>query len=195
MLRLVPRAIFRTPCRFVGSANYCFDSLSKKPRLERQEFHFHSYDHDCQRRRFSSGRRRRRKRENVDDSSSEDDDGRGQVKKMDRDWFVSVAKDSLIEVERALEPMVAVNDVFVIKKGSNELGESLQIILSPHIGTYQIQIDEVSQIMTLTSPQSGMYTYMYDAHTNEWIGVNDGHSFKGMITRDLIQQCHGIPNF
>ena len=190
-----------------NNGNCNFDSLLKKARVVE---HSQDYYDLCgwQRRRLSTGstgsgirRRRRRRRmegEYEDDPNDSTDEviTRGsQVKKMDRKWFVSVAKDSLVEVERAMEPMVPINDIFVLKRGSNELGELLQIILSPHIGTYVIQIDEVSQTMTLNSPKSGMYTYMYDVHTQEWIGTNDGHSFKGMITRDLIQQCQGIPNF
>merc|ERR1712232_681674 len=139
-------------------------------------------------------RQRRRRRRKRDNDSGEEDLVVKKKKMMDRNVFVSVvAKNCLMDIERALEPMMAVNDVFVLKRGLNEIGESLQIILID--GTYTIQIDEVSQTMILTSPKSGMYTYMYNDEDNEWIGVNDGHSFKGMITRDLIQQCHGLPNF
>merc|ERR1712232_1299353 len=131
-------------------------------------------------------RQRRRRRRKRDNDSGEEDLVVKKKKMMDRNVFVSVvAKNCLMDIERALEPMMAVNDVFVLKRGWNEIGETLQIIL----------IDEVSQTMILTSPKSGMYTYMYNDEDNEWIGVNDGHSFKGMITRDLIQQCHGLPNF
>lgn len=28
-----------------------------------------------------------------------------------------------------------------------------------------------------------------------WIGEADRHDFEGMLTRDIIQQAYGIPNF
>lgn len=48
--------------------------------------------------------------------------------------------------------------------------------------------------ITLQSPLSGSYMYIYNVITKEWVGSEDGHSLYGMITRDWIRQCSGVPD-
>jgi hypothetical protein len=48
--------------------------------------------------------------------------------------------------------------------------------------------------ITLQSPLSGSYMYIYNAMTKEWVGSEDGHSLYGMFTRDWIRQCNGVPD-
>ena len=50
-------------------------------------------------------------------------------------------------------------------------------------------------IISLTSPVSGGYTYVLGADSNKFVGEEDGHSLEGMLVRDLIRQCNGVPNF
>jgi len=49
--------------------------------------------------------------------------------------------------------------------------------------------------ITFQSPLSGTYTYIYNVTTREWVGEEDGHSLLGMLTRDWIRQCNGVPDF
>lgn len=67
-------------------------------------------------------------------------------------------------------------------------------------GTYWLTINNASDdgsggSVTLLSPLSGNYSYVYNASTCEWVGDEDGHSLLGMLTRDWIRQCQGVPNF
>jgi hypothetical protein len=48
--------------------------------------------------------------------------------------------------------------------------------------------------ITLQSPLSGSYMYIYNVLTKEWVGSEDGHSLYGMFTRDWIRQCNGVPD-
>ena len=49
--------------------------------------------------------------------------------------------------------------------------------------------------VTLQSPLSGSFSYVYNPTTKEWVGKEDGHSLLGMFTRDWIRQCRGVPDF
>ena len=49
--------------------------------------------------------------------------------------------------------------------------------------------------ITLQSPLSGQYSYVYNVSNKEWVGGEDGHSLLGMLTRDWIRQAKGVPNF
>jgi frataxin-like iron-binding protein CyaY len=49
-------------------------------------------------------------------------------------------------------------------------------------------------VVTLLSPLSGSFMYAYNPSTKEWVGSEDGHSLLGMLTRDWIRQCNGVPD-
>mmetsp|Transcript_24352 Transcript_24352/g.51012 ORF Transcript_24352/g.51012 Transcript_24352/m.51012 type:complete len:282 (-) Transcript_24352:199-1044(-) len=49
--------------------------------------------------------------------------------------------------------------------------------------------------VALRSPLSGSFTYVYNPSSKEWVGEDDGHSLLGMLTRDWIRQCRGVPDF
>ena len=100
----------------------------------------------------------------------------------------------LDELEKALKPMTFCNDIFEIVRMRNENGKSLSIGLKPGHGTYIMQIDETLMTLTLSSPKSGVYTYTLRGN-GDWAGMDDGHLMKGLLTRDLIQQCNGLPDF
>jgi hypothetical protein len=53
---------------------------------------------------------------------------------------------------------------------------------------------EYNNYITLQSPLSGSYMYIYNVITKEWVGSEDGHSLYGMFTRDWIRQCNGVPD-
>mmetsp|Transcript_18609 Transcript_18609/g.39954 ORF Transcript_18609/g.39954 Transcript_18609/m.39954 type:complete len:252 (+) Transcript_18609:141-896(+) len=64
-------------------------------------------------------------------------------------------------------------------------------------GTYLLTIQprNAGGVVTLQSPLSGSFTYVYNSTKGEWVGDEDGHSLFGMLTRDWIRQCRGVPDF
>jgi len=67
-------------------------------------------------------------------------------------------------------------------------------------GTYLLTIQpdndaDSGGTVTLRSPLSGSFTYVYNPSSGEWVGEDDGHSLLGMLTRDWIRQCRGVPDF
>lgn len=58
-------------------------------------------------------------------------------------------------------------------------------------------------IATFNMLFTAVYSFVYPARFlsrcvpsgRRWIGEADMHDFEGMLTRDLIQQVYGIPNF
>jgi frataxin-like iron-binding protein CyaY len=67
--------------------------------------------------------------------------------------------------------------------------------LTIHFGSID-GVDGVhSGYVSMQSPLSGTFTYIYNVRTREWEGTEDGHSLLGMFTRDFIRQCRGVPDF
>ena len=109
--------------------------------------------------------------------------------------FLAASRKELDRIEDAIEPMKACNDVFDVTRSTNDEGEKLTIRLQGGDGTYTVQIDERNFTMNLTSPMSGAYTYVLCSKSGDWLGMDDAHVMEGMITRDLIRQCNGVPRF
>lgn len=57
------------------------------------------------------------------------------------------------------------------------------------------QIDYEVLTITLQSPMSGAQQYRYDTETKQWVSTSDDHDVRGLLTRDLIRQCVGYPEF
>lgn len=113
----------------------------------------------------------------------------------DEDIFLGTSRLYLDKVEEALEPMKAHNDVFKVTRSSNDSGENLTITLKPGEGQYIFQVDGEMKTLTLNSPMSGTYTYVLCRYTDNFVGMNDGHLCEGMLVRDLIRHCYGLPRF
>lgn len=109
--------------------------------------------------------------------------------------FLAASGKELDRIEAAIEPMKACNDVFDVIRSKTEEGEKLSIRLKGGDGTYVIQVDERNCTMNLTSPMSGAYTYVLCRKSGDWLGMDDAHIMEGMLTRDLIRQCNGVPRF
>ena len=109
--------------------------------------------------------------------------------------FLAASRKELDRIEDAIEPMKSCNDMFDVTRSTNDEGEKLTIRLQGGDGTYTVQIDERNFTMNLTSPMSGAYTYVLCSMSGDWLGMDDAHSFQGMMTRDLIRQCNGVPRF
>jgi hypothetical protein len=85
------------------------------------------------------------------------------------------------------------NDIFVVTRARGELGDTLRIDLSPKEGSYKIEVSEEDCLFQYTSPISGNVLYVNSATTGDWVGIEDGHIFEGLLVRDLIRQCRGLP--
>mmetsp|Transcript_28384 Transcript_28384/g.35104 ORF Transcript_28384/g.35104 Transcript_28384/m.35104 type:complete len:213 (+) Transcript_28384:94-732(+) len=165
-----------------------------------------SYDRIPIRHKSTGPRIRRRRGGGVDEgvsdssdpnqSSSRDGGNEASVVALkDKTKFLEAAKSFLSKAIVALEPMKAYNDVFELERCSNDQGESLTIRLKPSEGQYILQVDDEVCTLTLQSPMSGNYTYVLCAKTNSFVGMIDNHSLVGMLVRDLIRHCNGIPQF
>ena len=109
--------------------------------------------------------------------------------------FLAASRKELDRIEDAIAPMKSCNEVFDVTRSTNDEGEKLTIRLQGGDGTYTIQIDERNFTMNLTSPMSGAYTYVLCSKSGDWLGMDDAHIMEGMLTRDLIRQCNGVPRF
>ena len=108
--------------------------------------------------------------------------------------FVQAAVVLLDRLEAGLEPMKAVNDFFEVERFFGDLGEVLTIDLGPKDGKYRVEMSLEDHVFEYSSPISGKILYILSAETGEWVGIDDGHSFEGLLVRDLIRQCRGMPH-
>jgi len=187
-----------------------FQSVSTNPHvISQQQFHSSSRNDSTLKDASSTGkriRRRRGRKSQAQPTSNENDDNgdksneggpssNGGKNGTSIHTFLSEVRNFLARTEKALEPMKRANEVFVIKRGSNEQGENLTLRLKPGEGNYVFQVDEEMLTLTLMSPMSGTYTYVLCPKTKSFIGMDDGHIAEGMFTRDLIRHCAGVPQF
>ena len=114
----------------------------------------------------------------------------------DPNVFRHEADKLLVKIESALRPMKKYNEVFtitLIPRNHYQSG-SLTLELAPDDGTYSLEVDDEAMRVVFQSAMSGQYNYMLSASTGEWVDEKDGHSFVGMLVRDLIRQCNGLPD-
>mmetsp|Transcript_22305 Transcript_22305/g.31398 ORF Transcript_22305/g.31398 Transcript_22305/m.31398 type:complete len:260 (+) Transcript_22305:125-904(+) len=122
----------------------------------------------------------------------------------DSSLFQEITTKQMDKIEKALEPMKAYNEVFTILRKNDH---DLTLRLKPSEGSYILESDVESCILTLKSPMSGNYTYVLreksndegeirkEGETFEFVGMDDGHLMEGMLVRDLIRHCNGLPHF
>jgi frataxin-like iron-binding protein CyaY len=117
------------------------------------------------------------------------------VKKLDETpdpelLFQERAELCLKKFKVALEPMVEANPAFILDYSNDELkldvGER---------GCFILKIDYEVEKLNFLTPISGVFEYEYDESTHEWVGVEDRHDIREMITRDLLRYFRGCPQF
>ena len=126
--------------------------------------------------------------------------------------FLSVANDLLGKVESSLMKLKTCNEGLVIKRNPPSDNDHIDDPeFRPHDGQLSIHnipdigqlYDGAAYLLTIHTDTntialqclSGNFTYVYNTSTAEWIGQEDGHSLLGILTRDWIRQCHGVPDF
>ncbi|KAG5188391.1 hypothetical protein JKP88DRAFT_304888 [Tribonema minus] len=110
---------------------------------------------------------------------------------MDTDTLEQLAQAEMERVVAAVDRMKEDNAIFEVIHADGKVS----IDLGPKIGTYQIRFVHDLRVLQLSSPRSGGFMYVYDEKTRKWLGREDAHDFEGMLTRDLIQQANGYPDF
>eukprot|EP00339_Tiarina_fusa_P015540 CAMPEP_0117074400 /NCGR_PEP_ID=MMETSP0472-20121206/52417_1 /TAXON_ID=693140 ORGANISM="Tiarina fusus, Strain LIS" /NCGR_SAMPLE_ID=MMETSP0472 /ASSEMBLY_ACC=CAM_ASM_000603 /LENGTH=207 /DNA_ID=CAMNT_0004799405 /DNA_START=83 /DNA_END=706 /DNA_ORIENTATION=- len=156
-----------------------------------------SYYHSTTRTEFPVRRRRRPSHRNQDDSvNAEETHYESPLRHspvVDTDEFLRAADELLTRIEGALEPMKAQNETFILERSRGDLGEVITLDLGAKLGNYRIEISEEDHIFEYSSPISGKILYVLSAATGEWVGQEDGHNFEGLLVRDLIRYCRGMP--
>jgi len=148
--------------------------------------------------------RRRKESENTSGPSSSTTEDRHPIHKpqnivQDRIVFQNAVNAFLDKVQKAVEPMKQYNSIFIITRdqsSSNDTGvrgQSLSIRLKPNVGSFILQADYDTCTLSLTTPMSGSFTYVLCYQTRQFIGIEDSHILEGMLVRDLIRTCHGLP--
>lgn len=114
----------------------------------------------------------------------------------DPEVFRTEADKLLEKIEKALRPMEKYNEVFKITLMPRDQYKSgsLTLELKPDDGMYKLEVNDGELRVVFQSAISGSYKYALSASTGEWVDEKDGHSFEGMLVRDLIRQCNGLPD-
>lgn len=141
-------------------------------------------------------RRRRPSTQKTTDDDSGEEPSTNPLKHIPIDddvEFVQAASALFDKLQQALEPMKEKNDFFEVERFFGDMGEVLTIDLGPKEGKYRIEMSIEDHLFEYSSPISGKVLYVLSAQTGEWVGSEDGHLFEGLLVRDLIRQCRGLP--
>jgi len=111
--------------------------------------------------------------------------------------FSNRANELLERVYTAVLPMKKFNDVFDIHLPPKDdtVDRQLTIHLDPRFGSFYLSIDHDNMTVQLTSPISGYLEYTPSVNGGEWVNTEDSHDLIGIIVRDLIRSCNGLPKF
>jgi frataxin-like iron-binding protein CyaY len=114
----------------------------------------------------------------------------------DPEVFRQEADKLLKKLEAALRPMKKHNDVFhiTLTPRNHYSSGTLTLELKPEDGMYRLEVNDEACLVHMTSAISGHYNYVLSASTGEWVDEKDGHALEGMLVRDLIRQCNGLPD-
>ncbi len=160
-----------------------------------------NYNH--QHRHLFSTRTRRRRRGGASLNNN---------RNLSPEQFLSNANELLDKVESSVLKLKSNNEGIEITRHPASSGDTSDADGSEfrqHLGQLAIKVPSIegpydggSYMLTINADNnvalqclSGNFTYIYNAATSEWVGQEDGHSLLGMLTRDWIRQCHGVPDF
>lgn len=170
-------------------------------------------------------RRRRRGTRNSPMTEEPQSTTTPQIDNLSSERFETAAQQLFNQIEKSVDKLKECNDGLELQRFGPRVDNSSysdenetdhfhrgQILI--HIppsgdafwggGTYKLtihaeSIDGVDRLysgyVSMQSPLSGTFTYVYNVRTGEWEGTEDGHALLGMFTRDFIRQCQGVPDF
>jgi hypothetical protein len=143
---------------------------------------------------FPVRRRRRQVERAIEDNDNADESPDTTASEIAQTEFDRAASFLVNKVYKALKPMVPLNDNFFLSRGEDTaMGEYIMIDLGAADGQYNIQVDNEQQLLLMQTPISGQTQYVFSKRSGDWISVDDGHIFEGLLVRDLIRQCRGVP--
>ncbi|CAI5713909.1 unnamed protein product [Peronospora effusa] len=112
--------------------------------------------------------------------------------KVSTDKFTALSMEFFDRVEIAMKPLhPPINDEFQLQRDANG-GE---LVIRTNAQEFKIKVLTSKQQIELLSPVSGLRTYHWNAMTKRWEDVADSHDIEGLLTRDLMRFCAGIPLF
>ncbi|KAL4102153.1 hypothetical protein PRIC1_005901 [Phytophthora ramorum] len=110
--------------------------------------------------------------------------------KMSKDKFAALSTGFLDRVQTAMEPLhPPINEEFQLQREDGEL------VIRTNTKEFVIKVLSSKQQIEFSSPVSGLRTYQWNAMTKRWEDEADSHDIEGLLTRDLMRFCAGIPLF
>ena len=109
-----------------------------------------------------------------------------------QEYFLAEAEDMLSDISDAIEPILSLNPGYKINRIASD---HLEVICGDGGGTYVFRVDHSMQVIGCISPVSGVNKYLLDPEEGLWLGVSDGHDLRGLIIRDFMRHCIGLPSF
>ncbi|CAK4485781.1 unnamed protein product [Aphanomyces euteiches] len=108
------------------------------------------------------------------------------------DKFDALSKSCFERIEHALAPLLPPeNEDLSIERTSNP--DTLVIAVPPK--EFILKVIAKRQKVELVSPISGTRSYAFNSKTLRWEDDTDGHDLEGLLTRDFMRLCNGVPGF
>ncbi|EEY60176.1 uncharacterized protein PITG_12500 [Phytophthora infestans T30-4] len=85
-----------------------------------------------------------------------------------------------------------VNDKFQLQRDGSAYDE---LVIHTNSKEFVIEVLSSKQQIEFSSPVSGLRTYQWNAMAKRWEDETDSHDIEGLLTRDLMRFCAGIPLF
>ncbi|TYZ67756.1 hypothetical protein PybrP1_013000 [[Pythium] brassicae (nom. inval.)] len=111
--------------------------------------------------------------------------------KLPKDKFAALVATFFERVETAVAPLQPpMNDDFAFSQGANGV-----LTIRANAKEFELKCVPLKQQLHFTSPVSGLRAYEWNARTRRWEDENDSHDIEGLLTRDLMRICNGVPSF
>lgn len=111
--------------------------------------------------------------------------------KMPKDKFAALSTEFLDRVQSAMKPLYPpLNEEFQVKRDAND-----EILIRTNSKEFGVKVLPLKQQIVFSSPVSGLHTYQWNASTKRWEDEADSHDIEGLLTRDLMRNCAGMPLF
>jgi frataxin-like iron-binding protein CyaY len=104
--------------------------------------------------------------------------------------FAEEAQRMFKSIEAAVAPLESQNTNFNVSYGND--GE---LVIATHRGRHILKVDGNRRLIVLQSYFSGFHKYAFFPEEQTWLSIQDGHDLRGLLTRDLMRHCIGVPAF
>lgn len=192
------------------------------PTTKKQPNH---HNNSCNRQFSSTTRRRRRGVRSAAVEEPQTTNPTNTAGSLSNEQFQAAAQQLFAKIETSIDKLKECNDGLEIERlgpkvdntnysdedETNHSHEGQMLIHIPAYGdtfwgggTYKLTIhsepiEGVDRLyngyVSMQSPLSGTFNYIFNVRTGDWEGTEDSHALLGMFTRDFIRQCQGVPDF